>query len=102
MLDLKGDPDEAIPWLDRLNALVPADVSILSKLGSAHAKLGAAGEAARCREEAHRAAPANIGALSTLIDSLVEDKVRPTPSDSPSLTSFSRNQSMSRTERLSR
>ncbi len=76
VLDLKGDLHEAIPWLDRLNALVPADVSILSRLGGVHAKLGAADEALRCREEAHRAAPANLGALSSLADTLMEHKVR--------------------------
>ena len=75
MLDKKEEPEEALPWLEHLHALVPADVSTLATLGRMHAKLGAPSEAVRCLEEAHKAAPTNLGAMTSLLDLLMELKV---------------------------
>lgn len=75
MLDKKEEPEEALPWLEHLHALVPTDISILATLGRMHAKLGATDEAVRWLEEAHKAAPTNLGAITSLLDLLMVLKV---------------------------
>lgn len=76
MLDQKQDFNEAVLWLERLHTLVPGDSGILVKLANVHAKLGATHEAARCLEEAHATAPTNLVVLSSLLDLLMDHKVR--------------------------
>ncbi len=77
MLDKKEEPEEALPWLEHLHALVPADISILARIARMHAKLGATDEAVRWLEDAHKAAPTNLGAITSLLDLLMELKVKP-------------------------
>lgn len=72
VLQQKGDVDEAVPWLEGVNALVPNDARVLARLGSLHASLGNQKTAIQFLQQAQRAAPQDadvagqIAQLSTL------------------------------------
>jgi tetratricopeptide (TPR) repeat protein len=61
VLDMKDALDEAVQWLEGVNALVPNDARVLARLGSLHAKLGALPEALGYLQQAHRARPQDTG-----------------------------------------